>query len=111
MRDRTHGFLAQQPTEVKKIEATLADYYFDSFDSPLRRDTIGIERTDQVNIHHEAMRVLPEVAKGEIPKDGQQQAYAVHVRNERNITVYTATLSFAGIWLGDDIPHPDEQFD
>nr|WP_325170011.1 hypothetical protein [Methylobacterium sp. C25] len=52
------------------------------------------------------METLPQVARDEIPKDGDQQAYTVLVRNEHNVTVYTATLMFSGLWVG-DLPKPD----
>ncbi|MBB3903984.1 hypothetical protein GGR33_003498 [Methylobacterium brachythecii] len=47
------------------------------------------------------MHSLPEIARDEIPKDGDQQAYTVLVRDEHNLTVYTATLTFAGLWVRD----------
>jgi len=50
------------------------------------------------------MQALPDMAKGRIPERGSSQAYTVLVRNESNVTVYTATLTFAGIWLGEDTP-------
>jgi hypothetical protein len=32
------------------------------------------------------------------------------VRDEANITVYTATLTFAGVWMGDEpIPMPEDE--
>ena len=50
------------------------------------------------------MRGLPAIAKDQVPKDGNEQASTVLVLNERNFTVYTATLTFAGLWLGEDEP-------
>jgi hypothetical protein len=54
------------------------------------------------------MHVLPAIARDTIPKDGNRQSFTVLVRNERDLTVYTATLSFAGLWLGEDDPPPPE---
>lgn len=89
----------------------MARYFFDFYDGKLRRDPIGAECTGPEDICHEAMRALPEIAKGAIPQDGQEQAFTVLVRNESNFTVYTATLTYAGIWLGEDIPVREDPFD
>ena len=66
---------------------------------------VDVETIEQVRI--EAMRVLPAVATDEVPRDGDQQAYTVVVTNQQRRPVYTATLSFAGVWLnqsGDEPP-------
>jgi hypothetical protein len=86
----------------------MARYFFDFFDGEMRRDTEGslCERHDDVR--REAMETLPAIAKQMIPEDGDTQAYTVLVRNTQNITVYTATLTFAGLWLGDTIPPVEE---
>ncbi|MCE4226766.1 hypothetical protein HCU64_23780 [Methylobacterium sp. C25] len=80
----------------------MARYYFDIHDGhSLIRDDVGDECADAKVIRRLAMETLPQIARDEIPKDGDQQAYTVVVRNESNVTVYTATLAFAGLWLGD----------
>lgn len=86
-------------------------YFFDFSHGETMRDPVGHECAGQEDIRNEAMRALPEFAKGSIPEDGDNQGYMVTVRNESNFTVYTATLTFAGTWLGDDIPPPEEPFD
>ena len=55
------------------------------------------------------MHALPFVAKEVIPRTASDtQAFTVLVRDENNATVYTATLTFAGLWVGDiPIPGPD----
>ncbi|GJE15259.1 hypothetical protein FOHLNKBM_6340 [Methylobacterium longum] len=55
------------------------------------------------------MHALPFVAKEAIPRAvSDTQAFTVLVRDENNTTVYTATLTFAGLWVGDvPIPEPD----
>lgn len=81
-------------------------YFFDIQDgSGLMRDTIGIPMEDPAQIRHEAMQALPAIARDEIPKDGDRQAFTIMVRDENNLTVYTATLTFAGLWMG-NVPPP-----
>lgn len=82
----------------------MARYFFDFHDGELHRDSHGVECAGPKEICHEAMRALPDMATGKIPEDGQKQAYSLLVRNERNLTVYTATLTFGGIWLGEETP-------
>jgi len=57
------------------------------------------------------MRALPEIARERVYKDGDEQAYTVVVRNERNLTVYTATLTFTGFWIGEEEPPTPEPSD
>lgn len=82
----------------------MARYFFDFYHGELHRDPVGMECSGHKDIRREAMRSLPELAKDRMPKEGNEQAYTVLVRNERNLTVYTATLTFTGIWLGEDEP-------
>lgn len=82
-------------------------HFFDIHDGhSLMRDDEGQECSSYAATRREAMETLPQVARDEIPKDGDQQAYTVLVRNEHNVTVYTATLMFSGLWVG-DLPKPD----
>ena len=85
----------------------MARYYFDIHDGQaLIRDTEGSECIDGDAVRQEAMGTLPAIARDVIPTDGDKQAFTVSVRNEDNIKVYTATLTFAGLWMG-DIPIPE----
>ncbi|UHC20005.1 hypothetical protein LRS73_34095 (plasmid) [Methylobacterium currus] len=78
----------------------MARYYFDIHDGQkLVRDDIGTECRDPDVVRAEAMTALPAIARDVIPKDGDRQALTVLVRNTRNMTVFTATLTFASIWL------------
>ncbi|GLS45129.1 hypothetical protein GCM10007884_31180 [Methylobacterium brachythecii] len=47
------------------------------------------------------MAPLPQIARDEIPKDGDRQAYAVLGRDRANVAVHTPTLTFAGPWTGE----------
>jgi hypothetical protein len=86
----------------------MARYFFDFYDGELHRDTAGYECKGHDDIRLEAMRALAAIAKDRVPQDGNKQAHTVLVRNKKNLTVYTATLTFAGIWLGEDEPLIEE---
>lgn len=88
----------------------MARYFFDIHTgSTFSRDSVGSECDGMEGIRYEAMRSLPAIARDEIPKDGDKQAFTVLVRDGDSQTVYTATLTFAGLWLGDSpIPAPEE---
>ncbi len=85
-------------------------YFFDIHSgSTFSRDPVGTECSGYEGIRSEAMRALPSIARDEIPKDGDRQAFTVLVRDKDDITVYSATLTFAGVWIGDEpIPEPEE---
>ncbi|BCM88117.1 DUF6894 family protein [Methylobacterium indicum] len=83
----------------------MARYYFDVHDGrDLNRDNIGTECCDRAAIRNEAMVLLPSIARDAIPMDGDRQSFTVLVRNESSLTVYTATLSFTGLWVGEEAP-------
>lgn len=84
----------------------MARFFFDiQSNDTLCRDPVGTECDGFDPIRKEAMHALPAIAKDDIPRDGDRQAFTVLVRDEKNVTVYTATLTFAGLWLG-DLPIP-----
>ncbi|GEP12471.1 DUF6894 family protein [Methylobacterium gnaphalii] len=78
-------------------------FFFDIYNSTLQRDDVGSEFATFEEVRREAMATLPEIARWSIPLDGDTQAYTIRVRNEKGATVYTATLTFAGLRLDD--PH------
>ena len=82
----------------------MARYFFDFYDGALTRDSHGIECCGPEEIAQEAIQALPDMVKRKVPKHGSNQAYTVLVRNESNFIVYTASLTFAGIWLGEETP-------
>ncbi len=87
----------------------MARFYFDIHDgSVLRRDPEGTECDGRDAVRQEAMHTLPLIAKSTIPKAARdEQAFTVVVRDENGFTVYTATLTFAGLWMG-DVPIPEQ---
>ncbi|MDB5644402.1 hypothetical protein [Methylobacterium sp.] len=82
----------------------MARYFFDFYDGEMRRDTEGTECAGPEEVRREAMHTLPAIAKQMIPAGSDAQAFLLLVRNEANVTVYTATLTFAGLWLGETVP-------
>lgn len=89
----------------------MARYFFDFADGETTRDRVGEDCGGREDISSAVMKALPEIAAGKIPDDGDEQAFTMAVRNESNVTVYTATVTFAGRWLGDDIPPVEVPFD
>ncbi|MGU3665112.1 DUF6894 family protein [Methylobacterium sp. A49B] len=74
-------------------------YFFDIHNGAFHPDDEGTECADFEAARKQAMASLPEVARWEIPSDGDRQAFTVLVRDEDGVLVYTATLTFAGLRL------------
>ncbi|WP_373322399.1 DUF6894 family protein [Methylobacterium thuringiense] len=89
-------------------EASLARYFFDFHDGEVRRDAQGTECAGPEDVRREVLNTLPEIARPRIPKGGGNQAFTVVVRNENNVPVYVATLTFAGAWMGEAVPTVEE---
>ena len=75
-------------------------YFFDIQDGrkPYHDET-GVEFSDLEAVRHQAMRVLPEIAKDEVPTDGDRQTFTVMVTDEDGKPIYSAALNFTGMWL------------
>lgn len=74
----------------------MARYFFDIHDGALHRDDVGVDCAGFDAMRREAKRALPEIAREILPGEGDQHAITVRVRDERQETVYTATLTFNG---------------
>jgi hypothetical protein len=75
-------------------------YFFHIFENgETTLDDTGLEFDTDEQVQFEAMRVLPEIARDEVPADGDRQAFTVLATDEAGHPVYTATLTFAGLWL------------
>lgn len=74
-------------------------YFFDTHDGEFHRDDEGSEQADFEAARKEAMIFLPEVARWEIPKDGDHRSFSVFVRDESGAIVYTGTLTYSGLRL------------
>ena len=74
-------------------------YSFDMHDGELHRHDEGSEPADYEAARKEAMIFLPEVARWEIPKDGDHRPFSVFVRDESGTIVYTGRLTYSDIRL------------
>lgn len=81
-------------------------YFFHLFDGGSFHDDAGQELADDAAVRREAMMALPEIARDAIPHDGDKQGYTVLVTDEAGASVYSATLSYVGVWLR---PPSDEE--
>lgn len=88
----------QTPPEPRSVG--MARYFFHVFANGIvTRDNQGIELNTLEQVELEAMSVLPEIAKDEVPLDGSHQTFTVLVTDDPGHPVYTATLNFAGLRL------------
>ncbi|KQQ44640.1 hypothetical protein ASF58_20805 [Methylobacterium sp. Leaf125] len=81
----------------------MARYFFDIHDgNAFFRDPEGTECSGKEDVRIEAMRSLPEIARQFIPsRSADAQAFTVLVRDETGTMIYTATLTFAGLWMNE----------
>ncbi|MER2198520.1 DUF6894 family protein [Methylobacterium brachiatum] len=78
----------------------MARYFFDVIDGRTISDEVGLDLADLAALRREAMRLLPEIARDEMHNDDRDvQTLAIMVRDEAGQPIYTANLSYAGIWL------------
>lgn len=73
----------------------------------LTRDFFGLEFDDCQAAKHEAVGMLPDLAR-ESPPHTDSQIYTVDIRTPGGEVIYTASLSFTGRWLKGMDPLPDE---
>ena len=74
-------------------------YFFDIHDGGPSWDDTGTECADLDKVRQLAIRALPDIAREEIPTDGDRRTFTVLVTNEDGRPVYSATLNFTGMWL------------
>jgi len=74
-------------------------YFFDIHNSSSLRDDTGTECATLDDVRNTAMRVLPDIAREDIPKDGDRRTFTVLVTDEDGKAVYSASLNFTGMWL------------
>lgn len=74
-------------------------YFFDVIDGRTVNDPVGVNLPDLAAVRREVVRFLPEIAQDELRRDERDaQTVVVVVRDEAGQPVYTANLSYAGIW-------------
>lgn len=74
-------------------------YVLDIHDGTHIRDDIGVECDNLRAVALEARKLLPAVPRDEVSKDGEHRAVTVLVINEDGKPVYSAALTYTGIWL------------
>ncbi len=78
----------------------MARYFFDIYDDKEPQiDTDGVEFASLEAVRKEAQRLLPDVARSEIPEDGDRRSFVVVVRDETHHSIYAATLTYTGLWF------------
>ena len=76
--------------------ATMPLFYFDTITDQHRvRDQEGLELPDWEAARKEAIKVLPDIARDELPNNGNRRDIIADVRDETGRIVFTAHLSFA----------------
>jgi hypothetical protein len=82
------------------MEAALSRYFFDLHDNgKVQKDDMGTEFENLDEVRAAAMRFLPDIAREEVPSDGDCRAFVVLVTDEDARPVYSAMLSYTGVWL------------
>ncbi|GJE41500.1 DUF6894 family protein [Methylobacterium soli] len=74
-------------------------YFFDVHNGGPQFDDTGTELAGSDEARAMAKSLLPDIAREEIPKGGDQSAYTVMVKDGGGQSVYSATLTFAGLRL------------
>ncbi|WP_082531708.1 hypothetical protein [Methylobacterium sp. Leaf469] len=74
-------------------------YFFDLHDGRTQRDNEGTELADNQAAARYAKKLLPEIAAEEVLADGEHHTLTVLVTDEDGRPVYSAAISYAGIWL------------
>jgi hypothetical protein len=74
----------------------MALYFFDIDDGTMQRDEEGSEYPTLNAAQQAAKRLLPSLARDELPRDGDEHTYTLLVSDAERRPVYRATLSFIG---------------
>lgn len=83
-------------------------YFFDTEDNgTLTVDEEGLELPSDKAVRDEAIRVLPEIAKDQLP-DGPQHSFWVKVRDDSGAYVFEASLELKSSWLRSHNSDADE---
>jgi hypothetical protein len=77
----------------------VARYYFDIDDGEHSiTDDEGTEADSLQIVRNEAISVLPDIAREELP-DGDYRVFAIQVRDEMKRPIFKATLTLRAEWL------------
>lgn len=86
-------------SRLLSVEISVPRFFFDVHDGQHQRDDEGTMCVDLQAAVIEAKRLLPDIARDEVPKDGERQTITVVVADAERRPVYSAALSFVGTWL------------
>ncbi len=86
-------------SRLQVVEQPVPRYFFDVHDSGTTRDDSGTEYATLDEVRTTAMRLLPDIARDEIPGGGDRRIFTVLVTDEEGRAVYSAMLNFTGLWL------------
>ena len=79
-------------------------YFFDVFDNGVVvTDEFGIELDNVLEARHQAIAILPDMARNELP-DGDQHEFKAVVRDQGGHALYVAKLTYCGEWDPDSNP-------
>ena len=71
-------------------------YFFDVHDGVDLLDLEGTECPDLTYVKSEAKKLLPQIALDELYRQGERKQYALSVRDEQGLVIYTASLIYTG---------------
>ena len=75
-------------------------FFFDiREDGKLQKDEDGVELPTFEAARKEAQTILPAIAYDTIPQNGDHKSFVVLVTDDDGQPVYSATLSYNGVWL------------
>ena len=84
----------------------MPQFFFDTDDGRFQfQDEEGREMPHVHAARDEAVATLPEMVQTKLPA-GERREYAVRIRDEHGVTVYTAILSIVGEWHVEVPPKP-----
>ena len=74
-------------------------YFFDVSDTGMmQKDDEGTEFSNLEDVRTAAMRLLSDIARDAIYKGGDHRSFAVVITDENASSIYSATLTYAGLW-------------
>lgn len=75
-------------------------FFFDIHDNEdVQRDSEGLELNDAQGARQEAVRTLTSLGFHDPQRNVEQRTLSVVVRDHEGFPIYSATLSFKGLWM------------
>lgn len=74
-------------------------YFFDIHDSGPTLDSVGLDCPNLDAVRREALRILPDIAREEVPDYRDRRTFTVLVTNEDGLPIFAATLNLTALWL------------